>query len=245
MLDRKTNVCLESDKETENKIKYFMEIDFFRSNSSRSVETRLSKLRTYRDIGSVLNDYDVFGYDYFDNPELGIGYGGYTYDGRFAEAVQRMCEHYELQPGSRILEIGCAKGFILVEFQKAGMQVAGVDASTYAMEHAHPDVQTDIQVGSAATLEFDADTFDFVFGKEVLPHVPADQLRQSIGECMRVSKGPVFFEIQTGDTSDDLELIRQWDPTHTILEKPIWWLSIFEEMHFKGDWFFKKIFART
>ena len=53
-----------------------------------------------------------YGKEYFDgdNP---YGYGGYRYDGRFESVASQMIEHYGLDSNSRILEVGCAKGYLL------------------------------------------------------------------------------------------------------------------------------------
>src|SRR3546814_9791901 len=40
------------------------------------------------------------------------GYGGYRYDGRWVPVAHRLIDHYGLRPGDRVLDIGCAKGFL-------------------------------------------------------------------------------------------------------------------------------------
>jgi hypothetical protein len=39
------------------------------------------------------------------------GYGGYKYDGRWKPIAKNFINHYKLNKKSKILEIGCAKGF--------------------------------------------------------------------------------------------------------------------------------------
>src|SRR5437879_2199540 len=53
-----------------------------------------------------------FGKDYFDGPRA-QGYGGYLYDGRWKPVARRLKEHYGLGESASILDIGCAKGFLL------------------------------------------------------------------------------------------------------------------------------------
>jgi ubiquinone/menaquinone biosynthesis C-methylase UbiE len=150
-----------------------------------------------------------------------------------------MIAHYHLSPKSRVLEIGCAKGFTLVEFKKCGMEVAGVDVSDYAVSSAHPDVRSSIQVGGASYLPFPDQSFDFVFGKEVLPHIPLEKLEAVVRECMRVSKGKIFFEVQCGRTKEELDGMKQWDPTHHILWTPGEWDAFFERLQYPGDVHYK------
>lgn len=212
-----------------------MKLAFFPA-SSRTVEERRVILEVEKTA-----DYCQFGYDYFDNPHL--GYGGYRYDGRYADVASAMVDHYGLGQGDRVLEIGCAKGYVLVEFYKLGMEVSGIDVSAYAVQHAHVDVHEHVQIGDACELVFEDDTFDLVFGKEVLPHIPEPQVRQAVRECVRVSKGPVFFEIQCGRTVLELEYMRRWDVTHATLRTPDGWDSLFQEVGFDGDVHYKVLIS--
>lgn len=184
-------------------------------------------------------DYYQFGYDYFDNPHLRVGYGGYYYDGRYAAAARLICDHYGLRPGNRVLEIGCAKGFVLVEFYKLGLKVVGLDVSEYAVQHAHPDIRQFIYIGDASQMPFEDHSFDFVLGKEVLPHIPEYKVSSPIRECMRVSKGPIFLEIQCGETPLELEYLRRWDGTHVTAHPPAWWDDLFSSLGYKGDVHYK------
>jgi SAM-dependent methyltransferase len=189
------------------------------------------------------DDYMHFGRDYFDNPDLGIGYGKYAYDGRYADVAKKMREYYGLKPGDSVLELGCAKGFLLVEFQKLGMKVAGIDASEYAVEHAHPDLKGLVQRGDAAALPFADKSFQLIVSKEMLPHIPEDQVAKVLQECMRVSTGPIFFEIQCGTTEKECAYMKQWDPTHLTIHPPAWWNALFATIGYTGDAHFKVLIS--
>ncbi len=215
-----------------------MIIEFF-PTSVRGGKERRERLEQAEAERTVTDDYKQFGRDYFDNPELGVGYGEYAYDGRFEATVQKMIDHYGLLPGNRVLEVGCAKGFVLVEFFKKGMDVAGIDMSSYAVQHGHPEIRERLRVGDVCDLPFPDASFDFVFSKEMLPHVPADRLPDAIRECMRVSKGNVFFEIQCGRTPKELDYMQRWDVTHQACKAPEEWEALFEEIGYTGDRHYK------
>ena len=56
-----------------------------------------------------------YGFDYWDGDRR-FGYGGYKYlPGRWKKAAETLIRDYGLGPGSRILDIGCGKGFLLYE----------------------------------------------------------------------------------------------------------------------------------
>src|SRR6185437_14625017 len=68
-----------------------------------------------------------FDVEYFDGPRE-QGYGGYHYDGRWRAVARKVVEHFRLKPGDRVLDIGCAKGFLLRDLQAElpGLQVFGL-----------------------------------------------------------------------------------------------------------------------
>ena len=51
-----------------------------------------------------------YGELYFDGPRT-YGYGGYRYDGRWVPVAEDIVKHFNLKPGNRILDVGCAKDF--------------------------------------------------------------------------------------------------------------------------------------
>src|SRR3954447_8695190 len=104
-----------------------------------------------------------FDRDYWDG-ERHTGYGGYRYDGRWRSVAADMARHYELKPGMRVLDVGCGKGFLLYEFTQVvpGIEVAGVDVSHYAVEHAKEEVRPFLEVCGADRLPFPDRSFDFV-----------------------------------------------------------------------------------
>ena len=55
-------------------------------------------------------------FHYFDGTRE-QGYGGYKYDGRWRPLAVAMIKHYKLDNDSKILEIGCAKGYLIKEFK--------------------------------------------------------------------------------------------------------------------------------
>ncbi len=94
-----------------------------------------------------------------------------------------------LQPGMRLLDVGCGPGTITVGLAAAvaPAEVVGVDVAESVLEQGRslareehvPNVR--FQQGSALTLPFEADSFDAVFSHTLLEHVadPAAVLREA------------------------------------------------------------------
>ena len=211
------------------------EIDFFSSSAPRSAHARKAKIARFVFDPTKRADFIAYGHAYFDDPDYGVGYGSYRYDGRYADSARRMIEFYKLAPGSKVLEIGCAKGFVLYEFLKHGMEVNGIDLSAYAVANALPEVRNRVAVGSAHRLPWDDRLFDFVYSKETLPHLTIEQIRQAISEAMRVCRSTnIFLEIQVAEESEARDLFLTWDETHQTIEGASWWRALLYEMGFPG-----------
>ena len=91
-----------------------------------------------------------FGFDYFDGDRR-YGYGGFSYHPRFwTDTVRLIADHYGLSDQSSILDIGCAKGFMLADFRELfpNAKLRGLDISTYAIDQGYPTVRNDICIGN-------------------------------------------------------------------------------------------------
>ena len=78
-----------------------------------------------------------FGKDFFDGDRKN-GYGGFFYNSRFWQPViSTFQEHFGLTKESSVLDVGCAKGFMMHDFKEALPDCigAGVDISTYCLEN--------------------------------------------------------------------------------------------------------------
>ena len=92
-----------------------------------------------------------FDRDYWDGDRR-VGYGGYRYDGRWRKVADAMRDHYGLKAGDRVLDVGCGKGFLLYDLTQSvpGIEVVGIDISSYAIEHAKEEIKPFLRVGDAA-----------------------------------------------------------------------------------------------
>ena len=110
-----------------------------------------------------------YGYDYWDGDRK-YGYGGYHYDGRWKSVAKKLADHYHLQPGQKILDVGCGMAHLLYELTQVvpGVIVTGIDISQYALEHAKEEIRDRLQYGQAQNLPFKDNEFDLVISLTTL-----------------------------------------------------------------------------
>ena len=70
----------------------------------------------------------------FDGPRK-FGYGGYVYDGRWKSVAKRIVKEYNLKKGSKVLDVGCGKGFLVKDLINLGIDAYGLDISEYAIKN--------------------------------------------------------------------------------------------------------------
>lgn len=180
-----------------------------------------------------------FGFEYFDGDRLS-GYGGYNYHPRFwTDTVRRFRDHYQLDPDARLLDVGCAKGFMLYDFQllMPHLQMTGVDVSEYALEHARPEVRSCMQLASADSLPFGDNSFDLVISINTIHNLSLDRCRQALREIQRVSNGNAFVTMDAWRNDDERERLLKWNLTALTYMHVDDWKQVFDEVGYTGDYY--------
>lgn len=179
-----------------------------------------------------------FGREYFDGDRT-QGYGGYRYDGRWVPVAQRMQEFYDLKPGQRILDVGCAKGFLLHDFLQVipGIGVRGVDVSAYAVANAMDTVKPFLLVGSADALPYPDQSFDLVISINTVHNLPRDRCVQALREMERVSRGHKYLQVDSFLNEEQRDNFKRWQLTAVTYFDPAGWRALFAEAGYTGDYY--------
>ncbi len=158
--------------------------------------------------------------EYFDAEE-GVGYADYA-----REAQRRTREAYflrrELQrfgDDPRVLEVGCALGFLLAGLRDAGCRVKGVDASPFAAYYARTRLGLPVTCGTLEDAALPDATFDVVVQKDLLEHTLRP--RQHLLETARVMREGAELRLITPNGEANLRpLCRQGgDPAQTAQDE--------------------------
>jgi ubiquinone/menaquinone biosynthesis C-methylase UbiE len=178
-----------------------------------------------------------FGQDYWDGDRK-YGYGGYRYDGRWLSVAKEMARYYDLQPGARILDVGCGKGFLLYEFSQVvpDATIAGIDISQYAIDNAKEEVKPFLRCGSAVELPFEDNSFDFVFSINTLHNLYNYELHQSLKEIERVGRGAKHIIIEAYRNEREKMNLLYWQLTCHTFHTPQEWEWTFQQAGYSGDY---------
>ncbi len=177
-----------------------------------------------------------FAYDYWDGDRK-TGYGGMKYDGRWRAVAELMVKHYGLKAGSRVLDVGCGKGFLLYEFTQIvpGIEIVGLDVSTYAIEHAKPEVKPFLQAGHAKSLPFADKSFDLVVTINTLHNLYCYDLDTALREIERVSRGGKYICVESYRNEAEKVNLLYWQLTCEMFCTPEEWQWWFAHTGYTGD----------
>lgn len=180
-----------------------------------------------------------FGKDYWDGDRK-VGYGGMRYDGRWRAVAEAMVKHYNIKPGDKILDVGSGKGFLLYEFTQVvpGVEVRGIDVSTYAIENAKEEIRPFLQSGHANHLPFTDATFDLVISINTLHNLYCYDLESALREMQRVGKQHRYICVEAYRNEEEKVNLLYWQLTCRAFHTPKEWEWIYRQTGYEGDYSF-------
>lgn len=181
-----------------------------------------------------------FDFDYWDG-DRSFGFGGYRYiPGRWSKMASELISLYELSSHSKILDIGCGKGYLLYEIQKLlpGIQITGLDISNYAITNSHPELIADLKVYDCRQrLPFVADQFDLVISINTLHNFFLPEVVLALSEIERVGKRAYVVDEAYASLQQFFNL-QCWALTAPTLITPDEWRWLFRIALYTGDYEF-------
>lgn len=180
-----------------------------------------------------------FGKEFFDG-DRSHGYGGFFYNPRFWQPViPTFQKHWGLTSDHSILDVGCAKGFMLHDFSELipGITVRGIDISSYAIENSIESMRTNVKVGNALDLPFEDKSFDYVISITTLHNLEQDELIKSLQEIERVSRKGSFITLDAYKDENQRLRMESWNLTAKTVLHVDEWRELFEKAGYTGDYF--------
>ena len=212
------------------------EINFL--SSIKKIKRHLS----YRNLKNIetINISKKFEREYFDGDRK-YGYGGYVNDGRWKKVAEKFINYYKLEKGSKILDIGCAKGFLVHEFNKLGMDSYGIDISQYAMKCSDDKIKKKLSICNAKKIHFQDNFFDLVVSFNTIHNLPLDSCFKAILEINRIAKKHRFIQVDAYSNHQEKKIFLKWVLTAETHGTPKFWLDLFKKANYDGDWYWTKV----
>lgn len=180
-----------------------------------------------------------FDKEFFDGDRKN-GYGGYYYNSKFwTEVVKDLNNFYKLKNGSKILDIGCGKGFMLFDFMKLNPNfvLEGIDISDYAITNAVPEVKKFLKVGDAKSLPYEDNSFDLVISINTTHNLEINQCKKALSEMERVSRKDKYLIVDAYSNEIEKDRIFAWNLTAKTILSTNEWISLFEEVGYTGHYY--------
>lgn len=182
-----------------------------------------------------------FGEEFFDGDRT-HGYGGFNYHPRFWQpVVPTFKAHWGLTSDSSILDVGCAKGFMMHDFAELipEITVKGIDVSEYAVKNSIEDMRPHVQVADAKSLPYEDKSFDYVISVTTIHNLERAELVQSLREIERVARLGSFITVDAYRNDEEKERMLAWNLTAKTVLHVDEWKELFKEAGYSGDyhWF--------
>ena len=181
----------------------------------------------------------AFGREFFDGDRR-HGYGGFNYMPRFWQPViPTLQQYFGLTSGSSLLDVGCAKGFMLHDLAQLipGITVKGVDVSEYAIENAIEDMEPHVQVADARKLPFADKSFDVVIAVNTVHNLERADCAQALREIERVNRKGAFVTVDAYRTEEEKARMFAWNLTAKTIMSVDEWVAFFNEVGYTGDYY--------
>ena len=169
------------------------------------------------------------------------GYGGHRYmPGRWRSAAEAIISTYHLGPGSKVLDVGCGKGFLLHEMLllEPMLRIVGMDISEHAFTGATHLVKPHLHIQHAQTeYPFSDNEFDLVISLGTLHNLRLFELKVALSEIERVGKqGYVMLESYRNE--QELFNLQCWALTCESFFDNKEWIWLYHEFGYSGDYEF-------
>ena len=181
-----------------------------------------------------------YSFDYWDGNRK-FGYGGYKYiPGYHKHLAEKIISNYSLNNNSRILDIGCGKGFLLYEIKKIlkDIKVYGTDISTYAKKNSIIKIKKNIKTHDARKkFNYSNNFFDLVISINMLHNFKLSEIHNFLLQIEKIGKNK-FICLESFRNEKEQFNLQCWALTAETLIDVASWKWIFERSRYTGDYEF-------
>ena len=181
-----------------------------------------------------------YGAAYWDGDRR-YGYGGYRYiPGRWKPVAQALIDTYRLKSGSRVLDVGCGKAFLLYEMQQIepGLEIVGFDTSNHGLKSSLPDLKATLfNYRAQDTYPFGDKEFDLVISLGTFHNLRLFEFQTALGEVERVGKHG-YIMLESYRNEQEQFNLQCWALTCESFFDTAEWIWLYRHFGYTGDYEF-------
>jgi len=181
-----------------------------------------------------------YGKDYWDGDRR-YGYGGYKYiPGRWKPVAEELIRIYDLKSGSKLLDIGCGKGYLIYEMSLLipDLEITGLDSSDYAIKNAKDEIKVYISKHKAESkLPYNDKEFDLVISLGTFHNLRIPDLKNALIEMDRVGKSK-YLMLESYRNENELFNLQCWALTAESFFDEKEWIWLYDHFGYTGDYEF-------
>ena len=166
-----------------------------------------------------------YGKHYYDTYHTDAGPVPYVREqGPWLPLFRAMAEFIDstIKP-KKVLDVGCAKGFLVESLRDRGIEAFGIDISDYAISEVRQDIRPFCRVSSLITPL--SERYDLITCIEVLEHMTEEEGKRAIANICKSTNDVLF-----SSSPDDFD-----EPTHVNVRSRTYWVQRFAEEGFSLD----------
>ena len=179
----------------------------------RMVDNKIEAMRVAR----------LYEYDYWDGKRR-YGFGGYDYiQDYWTPVAKKLIKKFKLTNKSRILDIGCGKGFLLFEIKKIlkNIKIEGIDISKHAIKNSKKEVKKYLKRIDINKYKFKG-KYDLIISINTLHNLEIDDLSKVVKKIVKFSKNS-YIAVEGYRNIEELFNLQCWALTaNTFFSKNEW-----------------------
>ncbi len=212
-----------------------------------NIVTPLHK-KTKRDyIGRMVDDKvhcmikaKEYEFDYWDGDRR-YGYGGYKYiEGWWQPVAEALIEINNLSNDSKILDVGCGKGYLLYEIKKLlpKAELVGFDISKHGLSDAKEEIRDNLfRYRAQDRYPFGDNHFDLVISLGCIHNLRIFELETAVKEIERLGKNK-YIMVESYRNEQEQFNLQCWALTAESFFDVSEWIWLYNHFGYTGDYEF-------
>ena len=209
-------------------------IKLITSNHKKTSRNYLARMKNNKP--EIMKISKKYNFHYWDGNRK-FGYGGYKYDGRWKLIAKKIIKKYKLNKNSRILDVGCGKGFLVYELTKLlnSKNIYGIDISRYSIKKSPKIIRKNLSVKDCRKgLNYKKKYFDLILSINLINNFSIYEIKNFLRNIVKISKKS-YISTESYRNERELFNLQCWALTAESFFSEKEWNWIFKSYGYNRD----------